>query len=84
MALQTDTTTIYGFNIASAYHRVDNISIVNKSKMSFHLYAFSDVNKPFFSEQMFEMVFDITGENPIKQAYLYLKTLPEFASATDC
>jgi hypothetical protein len=84
MALQTDTTTIYGFNVASAYHRVDNISIVNKNKMSFHLYAFADVNKPFFSERTFEMVYDLTGENPIKQAYLHLKTLPEFLNATDC
>lgn len=27
---------------------------------------------------------DIDGPNPIKQAYLYLKTLPEFADAVDC
>jgi len=27
---------------------------------------------------------DLDGENPIRQAYLYLKTLPEFANATDC
>jgi hypothetical protein len=34
--------------------------------------------RPYFFQ------YDITGENPIKQAYLYLKTLPEFATATDC
>jgi hypothetical protein len=27
---------------------------------------------------------DIDGENPVRQAYLHLKTLPEFAGATDC
>jgi hypothetical protein len=27
---------------------------------------------------------DIKGENFIKQAYLYLKTLPEFSDAVDC
>lgn len=27
---------------------------------------------------------DLDGANPIKQAYEYLKTLPEFADATDC
>jgi len=27
---------------------------------------------------------DLKGENFIKQAYLYLKTLPEFADAVDC
>lgn len=28
--------------------------------------------------------YNLNGENPIKQAYLYLKTLPEFSDATDC
>ena len=27
---------------------------------------------------------DMNGPNPIKQAYLHLKTLPEFSNATDC
>lgn len=27
---------------------------------------------------------DLIGGNPIKQAYEHLKTLPEFAGATDC
>jgi len=27
---------------------------------------------------------NLDGENPMRQAYLYLKTLPEFAEATDC
>jgi len=27
---------------------------------------------------------DLDGPNPIKQAYLHLKTLPEFADAIDC
>jgi hypothetical protein len=30
------------------------------------------------------MAYDIDGENPVRQAYLHLKTLPEFAGATDC
>jgi hypothetical protein len=28
--------------------------------------------------------YDINGENPIKQVYIYLKSLPEFAGAVDC
>jgi len=28
--------------------------------------------------------YDLDGENPIKQAYIHLKTLPEFADAVDC
>ena len=31
-----------------------------------------------------QFAYDINGENPIKQAYLHLKTLPEFADAVDC
>jgi hypothetical protein len=27
---------------------------------------------------------NIDGDNPIRQAYLHLKTLPEFANAVDC
>jgi hypothetical protein len=27
---------------------------------------------------------DLDGPNPIKQAYLHLKTLPEFSNAVDC
>jgi hypothetical protein len=27
---------------------------------------------------------DMDGENPVKQAYIHLKTLPEFADAVDC
>lgn len=27
---------------------------------------------------------DLDGPNPIKQAYLHLKTLPEFSDAVDC
>lgn len=32
----------------------------------------------------FDFSVDLEGPNPIKQAYLHLKTLPEFADAIDC
>ena len=35
-------------------------------------------------EQSNEFSLDLNGPNPIKQAYQFLKTLPEFADATDC
>lgn len=35
-------------------------------------------------QQQYEFVPDMDGPNFIKQAYLYLKTLPEFAGAVDC
>jgi hypothetical protein len=36
------------------------------------------------SKTVYEINYNLDGENPIKQAYLYLKTLPEFADAVDC
>jgi hypothetical protein len=36
-------------------------------------------------EQRFaDFSLDLDGPNPIKQAYLHLKTLPEFSDAVDC
>jgi hypothetical protein len=34
--------------------------------------------------QVFSFVPDLSGSNFIAQAYLHIKTLPEFAGATDC
>jgi hypothetical protein len=34
--------------------------------------------------KQYDFSVDLNGENPIKQAYLHLKTLPEFADAVDC
>jgi hypothetical protein len=34
--------------------------------------------------QVFDFVPDLSGPNFIRQAYLHLKSLPEFAGATDC
>lgn len=37
-----------------------------------------------FSVLSFECAYDISGENPLAQAYAHLKTLPEFVDALDC
>jgi len=39
---------------------------------------------PILFERNFLFSVDLEGPNPIKQAYLHLKTLPEFADAIDC
>ena len=36
------------------------------------------------TEHTYEFTPDMDGANFIRQAYLYLKTLPEFANAVDC
>ena len=71
--------------VKNAYWRVEN---VNGSK--FQLTVTVSANKKFGDEiQVVEFksyVFtpNMSGDNFVKQAYEYLKTLPEFAGATDC
>ena len=36
------------------------------------------------AERSYSFSANLDGPNFIKQAYLYLKTLPEFSDATDC
>jgi hypothetical protein len=84
MALSKTTTTATGFEAVNAYHRVEAVSIKGKDSFSFHVRSYKEANMPFFTEQVITAPYDLEGVNPIKQAYLYVKTLPEFAGAIDC
>ena len=90
MALNKTTTTLQGFEAINAYYRIEslylqkNINQETNKVISFRVCAYKDVAFPAFADNGYSCVYDITGENPIKQAYKYLKTLPEFANATDC
>lgn len=69
---------------ADAYGQVASVS-VTKAGGTAHLIVYLNSSKASAVEAKFvEFSYDISGENPIKQAYLYLKTLPEFADAIDC
>lgn len=62
------------------------IGVINLSKTSIEINidfkaSATDIGFDTFSATT---TYDITGENPIRQGYLYLKTLPEFADAVDC
>jgi hypothetical protein len=85
MAIELTVTTPQGFEATNAYHRIENITIQNKETISFALCAYKDnTQKIAFDTKGMSCKYDITGNNPIAQAYMYLKTLPEFASAKDC
>ena len=84
MALQKTTTTAHGFEAVNAYHRVENVSLVSKTKLSFHLRSYKTTDNPFFQEQILTAPYDLAGDNPICQAYQHLKTLPDFVGAIDC
>jgi hypothetical protein len=85
MALQKTVVAPQGFTATNAYHRVEAIRITGKTAMQFNVYSHVDRQTlPFFAEGLFDCPYDVTGANPIAQAYEHLKTLPEFAGATDC
>lgn len=64
----------------NAYIKVLAVS-GSKEKLNITVLS-SDGNVNFYQNYSFTP--DLDGHNFIKQAYLHLKTLPEFADATDC
>lgn len=57
---------------------------LDKESMSFGVnYCASSVEEAFHSYQV-GSPYNLQGPNPLEQAYIYLKRLPEFEAATDC
>jgi len=83
MALKLTVDSVHGFTAIDALHRVEHLSIAGRDKISFHLRSYTAFDKPFFAENIYEADYDLYGENPVKQAYLYVKTLPEYEGAED-
>jgi hypothetical protein len=68
----------------SAYIRVSNVA-GNKEGMTAEAQFLVDGPQGELIKVVnFSFDLDLKGENPIKQAYHYLKTLPEFSDAEDC
>jgi hypothetical protein len=84
MALSMTINTVYGVDVTDAYHRVEGLSLPTKDTIRFHCRAYKATNKPFIAEVVYTIGYTLDGDNPIRQAYLHLKTLPEFANAVDC
>jgi|APSaa5957512576_1039674.scaffolds.fasta_scaffold230302_2 hypothetical protein len=85
MALQKTINLKSGIEVAPAYIRVEKVELY-KGKVTFNLGSWKDGAQDALEPAVIEsFIFDynIDGENPIKQAYQHLKTLPEFADATD-
>lgn len=84
MAIKKNVETIFGFEIQNAYIRVEGLQI-GKNEMTFQVRSYKDNSGlPHFADASFNCAYSLVGDNPIKQAYQYLKTLPAFADATDC
>ena len=85
MALQLTVTTPHGFEATGAYHRVEKITLTSKNSIEFEFRSYKNAElNAAFTSKVFFCDYKFNGENPFKQAYLYLKTLSEFADAVDC
>jgi hypothetical protein len=71
----------YQVLIQDVYVKVENV-FCSKLKATAVVSYTNNTNK--LAQRSFEFQYDLNGPNPIKQAYLHLKTLPEFADAVDC
>lgn len=84
MAIKKQVVTPHGFTVADAYHRVEDVTIIGKTKMNFSVKVYKETDKEPFAASSFACAYDLEGGNPIAQAYTHLKTLPEFSGAIDC
>lgn len=86
MALTKKFEVSPGLVAGSAYIRINSVSIVRHEPACAAVQVFAEQRN---TEQPVQTLcygfdLDLDGPNPIKQAYLHLKSLPEFADATDC
>lgn len=74
-----------GVNFLNAYYRISNIKNLNKSNGIATIVGYTDKNQDegFWSNE-YAFIYDLNGENPIKQAYEFIKQQPEFVGAQDC
>ena len=82
--LQSDGFLIQNIEVEKqidSYIKVSNVN-GNKNNIEFIVSYLNDNVEIGFKKFNFAPV--LNGDNFIKQAYLHLKTLPEFADAVDC
>lgn len=84
MALKIDKE-FHNIKVPGAYCVVGSLGFSqNKMEVLFTLYSRATQESEPFASQSFASPYELTGPDPFKQAYQYLKKLPEFAYATDC
>jgi hypothetical protein len=85
MAIKKNFETQFGFTLIDAYHKVLSVKIENKTSMVFSVGVFVSAEKEIPAQAItYFCSYDLNGSNALNQAYNHLKTLPEFANATDC
>lgn len=73
-----------GLSVPQAYVRVVSPTIsVDKASIDFGVQYRVSPEAELLDAATYSSPYELQGENPIRQAYAYLKTLPEFADAVD-
>jgi hypothetical protein len=67
-----------------AYIRVNSVNFNKEISEATVVFLKSELDVSALQIRKYTFIAELDGHNPIKQAYEYLKTLPEFANATDC
>lgn len=83
MALKKTAQTKFGIDVQDAYYRVEQVYIEPKDKIRFMVKGYKDISYQAIDEQQYVCDYDPSGANAHTQAYKHLKSLDEFASATD-
>lgn len=74
-----------GIPVPDAYIALSALTIEHdKQSMSFNALHHAAQWAESFTGVAYGCPYNLEGENPYKQAYAYLKTLPEFEGYTDC
>jgi len=79
----TKSFTFQGLTIQNGYIKVAS-QYGTKESLNFHVDFCKSPSESALYSQTFVCGLNLNGSNPIKQAYLFLKTLPEFSDAVDC
>lgn len=84
MALQLTKTSIHGLLATDAYHRVEHVYLASKTTMEFSVVSYANSNSSVaFGTKVHYCPYSLSGGNPLEQAYMHLKSLPEFSNAVD-
>lgn len=80
-----NTELFKGIQVNDAIVRIEMLTLLSaKNSMEVVLQFRADEYSPPFKGESFSAPYELEGENPFAQAYAHLKTLQEFAGATDC
>lgn len=84
MAFLQDAISPQGFECKLAYHRVECVKLENKKTLQFRLRVYKTISNSFFDDKEYSCDYDLESEhNVLKQAYFFLKSLPEYKNSVD-